>query len=221
MGEKLIKTKSICLVEGKDEINFCKSLLEHLNIKDVCCVDIGGNRSFNIKFKTKILVDDGFKNIEKIAIIRDAETNIAQSAFDSIKSALSVQDERNKLKDIISQCSLENNIVHNNNIKCGIFIMPNNKTQGMLEDLCLKYVEQLPVNICISHFIDCLKQNVFCNKSIENINISKSKLLSYLASLTTKKDNPTSLGIAALQGHFDFNNDVFKNITNFLKQVFL
>lgn len=135
--DKNIKITSTRLlaVEGKDECNFFNALLKHLLISDVQMVDIGGKDKFHREFSLLYNLE-GFGKIEQLAFIRDAETNLAKSAFDSIcdllkKKGLSVPKWPNKI-----QLNVKPYI--------GIFIMPDNSGTGMLENLCLKTIESLP-----------------------------------------------------------------------------
>ena len=210
-----ITQNALLLIEGKDEVSFFGELFKYLNLQNVQFIDFGGKSKFKSMFDV-LVADKSFNNVTKIAFIRDCDNSDIQSAFDSIKNIVLANNNQNNLfHNIIANCSLINNIVSDstNTIKCGIYIMPDNKSTGMLEDLCLKTIEVKHESCCIDSFIKCLK----FNNTFTSTNLSKSKFLSFLAS---KKDNPNSLGIATKQGYIDFSNQCFDGIKNFIMKVF-
>ena len=83
MAKKKIVEEQLLLVEGKDECNFFEALLTYEKIKQVQCIDIGGKDKFANEF-TAWFNMEGFKAVSAIGLVRDAETNQAQSAFESL-----------------------------------------------------------------------------------------------------------------------------------------
>lgn len=198
-----IRSNKILAVEGKDECNFFDELLKNININNIQLIDIGGIDKF--KYHIPLLIkSDGFTKVEVIGFIRDAEKNQASSAFNSICNIL----RRNKLTP---PSSIRNTSI--NKPKIGIFIMPNNQDSGMLEDLCLKSIELLPISGCIDKYIDCFKYDT----DLDKYNESKSKVLSYLA---TNIPIVNSLGLAAKRKYWNFNNSCFDDVKTFLRQLF-
>ncbi len=192
--ETLISTKIIA-VEGQDEVNFFKALLRTLGINNVQILNFEGKTKFKNKIKA-LKNRPGFENVAKIAFIRDSDSLPANAAFDSIVNALKsadlpFPDNINSFKD--------------SNPNVGIFIMPNNDDLGMLEDLCLKSIEEEPVTLCIDEYFECIEENP--NE------LSKAKVLCYLASKTPLVN---SLGRAAVKGHWDFNSNHFNEIKTFI-----
>ena len=212
-----IERKKLLLVEGMDEVYFFDKLLEKIDLQEqVQCVDVGGKDKFKNYFETQILLPADFLDVTNIAFIRDADNCDAINALNSIKNAInSINKKENRLKNIISNCSIQNNVYREEDSKltCGIFIMPNNKDKGMLEDLCLKYIEKNTPSIynCINLFMDSIeKVGIDTNR-----HLSKRKMLAFLA---TKDKIVYSLGLAAQD--FNFNDDCFYQIRDFLLKVF-
>ncbi len=195
--EIIDKTK-ILAVEGKDEISFFQALLRKLQIDDVQLLDFGGKGKFDLKIKA-IPNITGFRNVVSFGLIRDADDNPAQSAFDSI--AMSLKKSNLPVPKIINDFS-------DTNPKIGIFVMPNNKDSGMLEDLCLNSITDLPVNRCIDDFINCNNE--------KPKNESKSRIQCFLA-----LQNPiaNSLGLGALKGHWNFESTTFDDLKLFLQKM--
>jgi len=95
--------------------------------------------------------------------------------------------------------------------------MPNNDKAGMLEMLCLDSINNNN-QVCyieMQKYIECLDNHYKGNTSF---NIHKAQTQIYLAS---KILIVNSLGIGALKGYWDFDNEVFKDIKDFLTALFL
>jgi hypothetical protein len=192
-----IETTRLIAVEGKDEVNFIGRLLDSLNISDVEIVDIGGKDKF--KGNIPILIkSSGFDNLTKFGIIRDADKN-ASSAFTSIRNIL----KKNNL-------SLPTNYkkLSKGSPNIGIYILPDNKSSGMLEDLCLKTVEGSPILDCVNIFEECLKKI-----KVKRKNRSKSRAMCYLSAM---EETVYNVGIAARMNYWDFESKHLNDLKEFL-----
>ncbi|MCA6072488.1 MAG: hypothetical protein LE178_02995 [Endomicrobium sp.] len=209
-----IEKTSILLVEGKDEVNFFDMLLKFLNIPNVQSIDVGGVYNFKNKFSV-LSKQEKFRDVDKIAFIRDADKQ-AESALDSLKSSVQSADVRFSINDI--SLANNNNIKDINGVCCGIYIMPDNQSSGMLEDLCIKYMKTDSICHCVEKYISCVRNNGGKNgEKFEFKNESKSIIFSYLS---TKLADSPSIGRAAQKNVFDFNNKCFCDIKNFLSKMF-
>jgi hypothetical protein len=193
--------KRLLVVEGKDGINFSEKLLEYISILD--SVDI---RSSEGKDNFKNLMPGfkfatGFKNIEKIAVIRDADEN-AKDAFKSVTGVLG---------KIGLQSPKKPGEFSNGRPSVGVFIMPDNSSNGMLEDLCLESVKDHEAMKCVDNFIACAQE-----LKEQPDNISKAKVQVFLAS---RPKIANSIGRAAQKGYWNFNSEKLQPLINFLKQL--
>lgn len=186
----------LLVVEGKDACRFFIKLLQHLKISDVQVIDFGGNDDLRKKLIALPNIP-GFDMIVKLAIIRDAENGQPQDALNSISDAL----KKNK----ITCPDKLNTFEKDNNRYIGIYVLPDNNGQGMLEDLCLSSFTDQPEMECIHNFIKCAKP--------QHDRISKSKMLCYFA---VKDPKANTIAIAAQKSIFDMNKECFKDIKNFL-----
>ncbi|OIP42781.1 hypothetical protein AUJ95_01325 [Candidatus Desantisbacteria bacterium CG2_30_40_21] len=207
--DKSIKIEStrLLVVEGKDECNFFKALLKHLKIDGVQLVDIGGKDKFKTEFQLLCNLEN-FNKIKRLGFIRDAETNPAKSAFDSICGVL-------KKHNLPIPVNI-NKIRNDTDPYVGIFIMPDNSGEGMLENLCLKTIESLPQYDCVDGFISCFVQHQPQNEK-EKFNEPKAKVQTYLASRSPIVE---SLGLGAQKGYWDFNHLCLDDMKKFLESLF-
>jgi len=150
---KPIESKKILAVEGKDDINFFDVLLEDMNIRDCETRDVGGKDQFQIKFPL-LLKARGFFSptgsalVTHIGIVRDKDEMKKTEAFESIV---------NIVRNVGFEPPAAQSQFSNGTPKVGIFIMPGETVEGtMLEDLCLKSVENHPAMKCVDEFaISC------------------------------------------------------------------
>ena len=154
---------------------------------------------------------DGFQEIRSLGLIRDAEDKAADAAFSSIRSIL--KKYRLPIPDV------PNTVIGGKNrqgkdIRIGVFIMPNNADQGMLEDLCLQSVGGKPAFACVEQYMDCLSA---LPENEQPRNPSKAKVQAYLA---TRKEIANSLGVGARKGYWDFEHNCFGDIKRFLRALF-
>lgn len=192
-----IKTKKLLLVEGKDETNFFSCLLARMNIDDFDVIDAGGVDQFKIKFPA-LRRAVGFSLLESLAVVRDAE-NDSESAFLSIRNIL--RKEGLRPPDRPNEFSGENPSV-------GIFIMPGDCKQGMMEDLCLRTVKDHPALQCADAFIDCIS-----SLNMRPKNAAKSKAQVFLAAMP---DIVCRVGLGAEKGYWDFDSDEMQALKSFL-----
>lgn len=205
MGDLEIKNKKILAVEGKDEVNFFESFLDYLDISDVQIIDVGGKQQLHNVLPSLAKLR-GFSEVEILAIVRDADDN-GDGAFQSIKNILERKCNLNpprKPKVFKDGDELTPDI--------GIYIMPDGESKsGMLEDLCLKTVQDNPKMGCVNCFTDRMS-----NAPNPPNNLTKTKTQAFLASM---KDNVKNVGIAAKKNYWDFDSDVLNSLKQFVSNL--
>ena len=188
----------VILVEGKDEVNFIGELLKTLLFDTTVDIrDVGGKNQFKNKLDTLIKTTN-WKKVTRVAIIRDADDSY-QSAYQSICDSLA------HVGLTVPEQTLS---FTSGRPSVGVFIMPNNADKGNLEDLCLQSISTSAVIECISNFWDCI-----CDRGVQPKNRSKSQVQTYLS---TMPETCTSLGRAAIQGHWNFSSPQFNDLKNFM-----
>lgn len=178
--------KYLILVEGKADKKFIEDYIEY-NYKNIK-IEINNGNSFN---ETKIInikkyIDDNYKLI----VIFDADNDINKS-IDNIKTNLKNYHLDDK----------------------DIFLFPNNKDSGSLEDLLINIAVRKEIINCFDNYIECIKL-------LENINvpIDKSKIYAYLDSIKGYDKNRIK------EEERDYTNkeiwDIYNDFLNPLKEFF-
>jgi len=221
MGDKIIMNLKIekdilLLVEGRDEVEFFEALLKNINAHEVVqTIEVGGKDKFKNEFPA-LLLSPNFSSVKKYAIVRDADT----SAKNTFKSVIGLLQRNNQPVP-----KYPGEMMTSNGVTTGIFIMPGNSEDGMLEDLCLKTVKEHPVLKCVDEYFSCLHDKLSHEKKITSNepnkffypkNESKAKMHAFLAGMD--KFVP-SLGIAAKKGYFNFNSEPLNEIKDFLQKL--
>jgi hypothetical protein len=210
-----IEKENLLLVEGRDEINFFEALLAYINIRNIQLIEVGGKDKFKDELPA-LFLSPNFSTVKKYGIVRDADDN-ADNTFQSIVDMLSRYSQPIP--------TAPGKIMSSNNITTGIFIMPGNSEEGMLEDLCISTLTNHPVLTCVDEYISCLhnklehkRKNISkdCDKYYFPKNEAKAKMHAFLSGMN--KFVP-SLGIAAKKGYFNFDSKFLDDVKVFLQNL--
>ena len=194
-----LEKKILLIGEGKDEVRFFNSLLKFLEISNIRVEDYKGKdnlRTYLQALKSR----PSFSELTSIGITRDADNLPPKSAFDSICSSLrkvGLSIPNNQGEKTTETPSIN------------IFIFPNNRDSGMLEDLCLESVKDDGAISCVEQYLECAKENA----SRQPNNVAKAKLHAWLAS---KEIPDKRLGEAAEAGYWDWQNAAFDVLKEFI-----
>lgn len=192
----VIRESKVVAVEGKDDISFVEVLLDHLSIRSIQVIELGGKDNFK-RIIPALKNTPGFDKVSKFGIIRDADSN-PNDALKSVQSALA--------KAGFAQPQKANEFAYGSP-SVGVFIMPGNEDTGMLEDLCLQSIEDSPETACIDTFFDCVGK-----EKIKHL--SKAKVQAYLA---TQPQLVNRLGLGAKKGYWNLDHNCFTEFASFLK----
>ena len=205
-----INSKKVIAVEGKDEINFFNALLRHMNITDFDIREIGGKDQFPKKLPALLkargfYLGDGSSFVTHLAIIRDRDED---KAFKSIAT-------------IVANAGLKPPTKHsefsNGFPKVGIFIMPGETIDGtMLEDLCLKTVENHKAMTCVNEYASCISA---LEPTPKNIPKSKVQIFKAQVFLAAQPEIVDSVGLGAQKKYWDFESHALDELKKFLLQL--
>ncbi|HBD96336.1 MAG TPA: hypothetical protein DC057_19355 [Spirochaetia bacterium] len=209
MGQISINKSKVLIVEGLDEVNFFTEYLSYLKLMEIQVIPYCGRGRLNEHINDLIKLP-GFDSINIIGFIQDADFNTARSSFDSMVSVLNSYN--------IPCPDNPGGFATSSELKSGIFIMPNNQDEGMLEDLFLCILSDTEKDIisCIQGFQACFKNLPNCGLNQRN-DVSKSLMLSYFA---YRNPEVYRVGIGAQKGYFDFSHGCLSKIKEFLEELY-
>lgn len=198
---KKIYHGDIIIVEGKTDAAFLKGF----TAKNI--IEIGGYD--NLKFELQSITNrpENLENINSLLVIVDADDDINIRKLDLIQ----IFDD-NGLK-------LPNNYqfgtkVPIKGITVGIFIMPDNSSNGSLETLVLQSVKSTQLLPCIDGAIACRNQSTKpFNQNTTTNQIDKTKLEIYISMLLADYEfNHRDI----IDNEIDFNDICFANLKSFI-----
>lgn len=185
------------LVEGQSAKVFMMALLRHLNIESIQVHDFGGVNDLARFLKAFKAVSGFQQTVMAMGIIRDAERANANSARQSILSAL-----KSASLPLPDESGLPRILV---------YILPDNQSPGMLETLCWQSVQADPAIPCVNQFMDCLS-----GKASLSANPDKARLQAFLSS---RPKFVAQLGEAAHKGYWPWDDPAFSGIKRFLIEL--
>ncbi|MCP5105219.1 MAG: hypothetical protein GY950_17655 [bacterium] len=201
MTAEHITKRKLLVVEGKDEIVFFEELFKHIGMVDTVELrEVGGKDQFK-KDLPALKIATGFNKLETIAVIRDADESF-EGAFESIRGILNKMGFRTPGRPGEFSPGTP---------RVGIFIMPDNANQGMLENLCLDTVKDDEAMKCVNQFIDCSQK---LKKKPRNIHKARAH-----AFLSVMPEIANSVGRGAQKGHWDFDSTKLKPLIKFIGQL--
>lgn len=146
-----IKSNRILMVEGNHDKQFFEELSAYMDFgkDDIQIIITEGKGNFGPMIK---LLSNPIspKKITRIGFVRDTDEHPAHSVFQSICSHL----EKNRFP--VPKTMSE---VTEGDPQCGIFIMPNNESGGMLESLCLESIQNQVISEAIDQYMSAVEKN--------------------------------------------------------------
>lgn len=195
------------LVEGNDDQHIIWALCQKYNLTQnfdvIDCIGIENIfRQIPVRFKQP--------DIQTVGIIVDAD-------IDMKKRWVAVQNIlKNKNLNVPENCPKTGLIVQNEAIKVGVWLMPNNETNGMIEDFIRFLVpdddDLLP--IVENHLLEIEVQNL---NVYPNIHRSKALIHSWLG---VQETPGIPMGLAITKQYLDTNKENCTIFINWLQKLF-
>ena len=201
MGEIKVEKSKLLIVEGLDEKYIFEHWFDSLNITDVQILPIGGKTK--LKESLELLTrDPNFSDVNKIAIIRDADKN-SNSAFSSVCSNL-------KSNDLDSPTT--ENVFTTGNPQIKVLIAKGDNNKGSIENYFLKSIEKENTFKCIENYFECIKsiKGEFANS--EKLDIAKV----YVHLAEVPENARLRLGESVKCGIWDLDGKEFEELKNFI-----
>jgi hypothetical protein len=201
MATQIIKP-NLLVVEGKDDEYLFEALINEIRIQNIQIISLEGKSNFRDRLEALKKTSGFATEVVSIGIVRDANDD-PSVAFRSVCDALRNLSLPTPAHPLLSV---------GNNPRVTVMLLPSEDTPGMLEDLCLKSVEEDPAMICVDKYFNCLKKKNITYDSRK----SKAKVQVFLSSRERLKK---SLGEAAKAGYWPFNHIAFNQAKNFLQKI--
>jgi len=205
-----ITARSVLVVEGEDERNFFDRLLRHIGLAGVQIESVGGKNQFPERLPALLRAPgffeaDGSPWVKNLAVVRDKD---GDNAFESIanivkRAGLTPPDEHGAFSD--------------GSPGVGIFVMPGETIDGtMLEDLCLKTVQDHEAMPCVEQFASCVGDLPSVPRNMAKAKAQVFKAQVFLAAQT---DTVDAVGLGAQKGYWDFDSPALAELKAFLEHL--
>jgi hypothetical protein len=196
-----ITQPKLLLGEGEDERRFFSALLAHLGIAGIQVEQYSGKT--NLKDALEALSKGaGFATVTSLGITRDADGD-AVGAFASVCHALT-----NALLSVPAAHDQSAGATP----RVRVWIMPDGRSPGMLEDLCFSAVQSDAAHPCVAEYFQC----VLARAGRQPTNRAKANVHVWLAS---QPEPDKRLGEAAEKGYWPWVDPTFAPLINFLRSL--
>jgi len=196
------------LVEGNDDQHVIWALCRKFNLLEIFdVIDCEGIKNIYdaipVRFKQS--------NIETLGIIVDADINL-HDRWASIKNLLSGQGF-----PVPDDLPTEGLVLSKGDIKAGVWIMPDNNVNGMLEDF-LSFL--IPTNDPLLPVVDTTLDEIENNKlnKYQLTHKSKARIHSWLS---WQEDPGTPMGLSITKRYLTTDNERCERLINWLKELFI
>lgn len=203
----------ILLVEGNDDFHLISNLCDVFNINE--SFDIKDSKGIDQLLQGLPIRLKGSGLVKTIGIVVDADAN-TNSRWQQIKDIII---KSNLYDDIPNNCPINGAIIEPKNsddIKIGIWIMPDNNENGMLEDFVAFLI---PQNDDIIHIVDSTLEN------IETLEKNKYKLCHHSKArihtwLAWQEDPGIPMGLAIKKKYLTTTPPICQNFVDWLNRLF-
>ncbi len=199
-----ILTDTLLLVEGRDEENLFRALIDrHLGADSgIQIIGAGGVDKFPVNLDAIRTAAQARPALRSIGVVRDADDD-AGSAFRSVCDHLrNVGYEPPATHGDFSEATPS----------VGVFIVPDGSEPGAIETLCRLSVEGTDAARCVGEYIECLEKQ----DAMQSNNADKSFAHAYLAAMN---DPVARVGEGARSGVWDFESPAFGALSRFLRDL--
>jgi hypothetical protein len=153
-----ITLSKLLLVEGATPMHFFEALLRHLGLSPkILILDYGGKTDLKPYLRTLTATPNFATVVTSVGVVRDAE-NDAVAAHQSVTDALTAAGLTP---------------ARTPPIQTSIFVLPDNKSPGMIETLCMEAVKNEPSlansYTCVAEFFACLARNSVPLPSVQSL----------------------------------------------------
>ena len=190
-----IALNKLLLVEGETPSHFFEAFATNLGISESIEIrSYGGKDQLATYLRTIAAGSDFRTSVASLGIIRDSEDDPG-AAKQSVESAIMAANIRS-------------------NVEVKVALLPDDSTPGMIETLCLKTIEGLPVLECIENLVACLE----AKELPLTVGIIRAKHVAQIY-LATLKEAQMFPGVAAYRGAWPFDHSALDTLRAFLRSL--
>ncbi len=209
-----IEKELVFVVEGKDDESLFLELKRNYDSEDRIQI-IKMNGKDNLKSVIiSISKDPNRRQISKIGFVLDAD-NAFNKELNTLRQRISQHFGivSPVLPGMFTRAEGDNITIGGSDTEIGVYIFPNNRDNGILEDLCLQAISDDPATECIEHFTNCLAE---LESDKKPKNMKKAKMRAFCAS---RVENTEYIGRAFQKKYLDVNHPVFEEFKNFFLYI--
>ncbi len=220
----------ILMVEGNDDQHVMWSLFNHLpenpgifvckpgdepDFRDPGQVKLGSSEGGGVDGDTRLLESIPARlvtsDLERLAVVIDSDDKGPQARWDAIRQQLDNEGYKNLAKNPIPEGTILQlpSVRGRKPLRFGVWIMPDNRSKGMLEDFVAKMIrdddDMLPL---VKDFLKSIPKPHF-----SSTHRPKARIHSWLA---VQKEPGTRMGLAITREYLDANR---KAVKPFLKWI--
>ena len=201
-----IENEHLLLCEGKATKLVLGPFVRHHAILGFQPLDFGGNNDFASFIADVKFLPAFASQVRSIAIVPDAEEHVS-GALRQVQNVLRMNG-----LPVPEQAGVAG--ITSGILRVGVFLMPDNETEGMLETLCMQSVQDEPAFACVEEFFRCVKERVATPP--RHLQIHKARAQAYLA---TRETIEYHVGRAVDNGAWNFNHAAFAPLAEFLRAL--
>lgn len=204
-----ISSDLLLLHEGTADLKVLGALMRHAGIQGYQPIEVGGHSKLRALLKALVL-SPHFKNsipvvghpVRALAVVLDAETDAA-ATFQSVRDAL-----------VAAGLPVPGTAgeIAQGPLKVGVFLVPDNRSSGKIETLCLESVRDDPAWSCLDAFFSCVSER----GGVLPNNIEKARAQAFLS---TRANPALPVGLAADEGYWRLEHAAFQSLVTFLRTV--
>jgi hypothetical protein len=148
----------LLMVEGRTDLEFFRQLGFYLKFtKDTPLQIMEYEGKDNLQnFLALVQNEPEFKYVTHIGIVRDAD--FTGGAFQSVQSALAGANQENLDRKPYPIPVAVTNFLVANDLQVGVFIMPDGQSDGMLESLLLRVLQDDAIMTCVDDYFACIEK---------------------------------------------------------------
>ena len=212
MSNNWLKTKKgpVILTEGDNDCHVIVSLCQKYSVAESfgfysCGSDDGAIKRLNALLQSSDIP-------KKIAIVLDADNPNLESKWTRIRNIVSDNTDDSSSPE---RPDRNGTIVRlKNNIQLGIWFMPDNVVDGMLEDFCIGIAPADSIAEAKSYIEKCRKNNISTH-----IDAHTSKAIIH-AFLATQNEPGSPLGISITRNTLNHNHQSVNKFVDWINRVF-